>query len=394
MKKITRLARISSFFVKLSIASICSIILQLFSKKYQNIWIIAERGDDARDNGYFFYQFIRKHHPELEIYYVITRNSADFFKVAALGKWVEYNSLKHFMMYKLAKVRISSSLWGGDLPRADYFYKLRKYVSNNKKIIFLQHGITKDYLPQFHFSTGMPNLFICGAKLEYEYIVKNFGYPDGAVQYTGLARFDNLHNLITKNKILIMPTFRMWLQGKEESFVAASEYVNAWNQILNDGRLESVLAEMGIDVIFYPHYIMQSYIDSFHTNSEHIIIAKSADYDVQQLLMESKLLITDFSSVFFDFGYMKKPVIYYQFDRNRYISEHYDYTKGYFDYDTMGFGEVALNHENCVSGICKYIHNNFQVEDNYKTRMISFFPIHDTNNCERIYEAIKNLDKL
>lgn len=41
-------------------------------------------------------------------------------------------------------------------------------------------------------------------------------------------------------------------------------------------------------------------------------------YDVQQLLKESLLLITDYSSVFFDMMYMNKPVIFYQFDENQY----------------------------------------------------------------------------
>lgn len=54
--------------------------------------------------------------------------------------------------------------------------------------------------------------------------------------------------------------------------------------------------------------------------SKEIEIAKFKDYDVQQLLIELRILITDFSSVFFDFAYMKKPVIYYQFDRDKYIN--------------------------------------------------------------------------
>ena len=42
------------------------------------------------------------------------------------------------------------------------------------------------------------------------------------------------------------------------------------------------------------------------------------------------MLITDYSSIFFDFGYLNKPVIYSHFDYNEYRANHF--RKGYFDY--------------------------------------------------------------
>ena len=48
-----------------------------------------------------------------------------------------------------------------------------------------------------------------------------------------------------------------------------------------------------------------------------IIPASWREYDVQDLLMRCSLLITDYSSVFFDAGYMEKPVIYVSNDAFR-----------------------------------------------------------------------------
>lgn len=41
-------------------------ILNVFTsnKKYNDIWLIAERGDEARDNGYAFYKYMKENHPE------------------------------------------------------------------------------------------------------------------------------------------------------------------------------------------------------------------------------------------------------------------------------------------------------------------------------------------
>ena len=104
-------------------------------------------------------------------------------------------------------------------------------------------------------------------------------------------------------------------------------------------------------------------------------------------------MVTDFSSVFFDFAYMGKPVIYYQFDRERYIREHYDFTKGYFSYDAMGFGPVCFDAENLIKQIEASIQSGFAQEQAYADRTEQFFPLRDTQNCDRIYNAIQKMLK-
>ncbi len=387
-----RIIRISLFFLRISLAYILSLVIKLFNKNVRNIWIIAERGDDGRDNGFFFYKYMRKVHPEQRIIYVIKDSSADADKVKDLGEHVETNSFKHFIYYALARVRISSSMWGGDLPDTDYFKKLRNIFPMKKPFVFLKHGIIKDYLPQHCADTGgNPDIYICGAKPEYDYVKRNFGHPENVVRYTGLARFDNLHGKGTKSQILIMPTFRKWLQGMSKEEVAASEYVDTWNKLLNDARIADILDKQNLELIFYPHYVMQKHIDDFSTQCDRIKIARFADYDVQTLLIESKLLVTDYSSVFFDFAYMDKPIIYYHFDRDAYIKGHYDFTKGYFSYDDNGFGDVVFNHEELVNSILKLINNQFEMEEKYVMRLQEFFPLKDKHNCERIYNEIINV---
>ena len=64
------------------------------------------------------------------------------------------------------------------------------------------------------------------------------------------------------------------------------------------------------------------------------------DTSYQDLLNNSSVLLTDYSSVFFDFAYLKKPVIYYHPE-----NDSYHYEGSYFDYETMGFGDVAIDKE-------------------------------------------------
>ena len=108
------------------------------------------------------------------------------------------------------------------------------------------------------------------------------------------------------------------------------------------------------------------------------------------MISECSLLITDYSSVFFDFAYMKKPIIYYQFDREKFFTSHY--AKGYFSYDNDGFGDCSMNSTEVVSKIIELVSNNCVVPDKYANRVEDFFLHCDDKNCQRTFDAIINLE--
>ena len=58
------------------------------SLKGKKVWLVSERGYDARDNGYHMFKYLRKEHPEINAWYLITRDSHDLDKVAELGNIV------------------------------------------------------------------------------------------------------------------------------------------------------------------------------------------------------------------------------------------------------------------------------------------------------------------
>ena len=100
------------------------------------------------------------------------------------------------------------------------------------------------------------------------------------------------------------------------------------------------------------------------------------------------MIITDYSSIAFDFAYLKKPVIYYHYAKDY----HFDLEESYFDYKTMGFGEVVDNHEELIDLIMEYVENECEMKDQYTKRVDDFFEFNDKNNCKRVYDAIKKMD--
>lgn len=388
------------------IAEICMLHLAycilLFCKKYlykRNIWLIAEKKTEARDNGYHFFKYIREKHPEINAYYVIKKDSADLHKIKKYGNIVWHNSMKHYIYYLAALVSANSQQFGAAPSEAALMHSFSYLRRKGQKVIFLQHGIIKDEMSHnLDYSKAGFDIFSCSASKECEFIRKTYGYPEENAQLLGLCRYDNLHDVEkqSKKQILIMPTFRTWLTTKDTSIPATkdeeenfkvSDYYIEYSNLLTSERLKTLCEKYGYKIVFYPHYAFQPYINCFKScESKNVVIADRKNFDVQQLLIESKILITDFSSVFFDFAYMEKPEIFFQFDEEKFRGSHYK--KGYFDYRDNGFGPVVTDAESVIDEIELLLKRDGRITDFYIQRINEFFDLRDKNNCERTYNAV------
>ena len=87
---------------------------------------------------------------------------------------------------------------------------------------------------------------------------------------------------------------------------------------------------------------------------------------------------------------MEKPVIYYQFDYEKFRKYHME--RGYFSYKRDGFGKIIDNEKELIEEIKNKI-NVYELEDKYKERVNLFFDLKDSNNNKRTYEAIKELER-
>lgn len=98
-------------------------------------------------------------------------------------------------------------------------------------------------------------------------------------------------------------------------------------------------------------------------------------------------MITDYSSVYFDFAYMRKPVIFYQFDEREFREK--QYAEGYFDYHNTVLGKWADTLQDALNALEENLRNGCPMLEESTIR--EFFPLWDTENCKRTFEAIKNL---
>lgn len=381
------------------------VVLHLFRRELlrQDIWLIREKRTEARDNGYHLFKYLRTEHPEISAFYVITDDSPDMYKIKEYGNIISLNSFQHDLYYLSAKYSIGSQARGAVPSPEDILYRFRKLCRKDQSVIFLQHGVIMSNLSDRLDYHKVPcDLFCCAARRERDYVQQSLHYPDGIVQELGLCRFDNLHKCKSeaKKQILVMPTFRSWLgtsnSGQEASETElekfkSSDYYQQYISLLRNQRLLEALKNNGYQLVFYPHYAMQPYIRSFQfLSSEQVIIADRKHFDVQQLMIESALMVTDYSSVLFDFAYMEKPEVFFQFDEEQFRSRHYQ--EGYFDYRRDGFGPVMTKADDIVDYVIKEMNNHCIIEPIYHNRINAFFTLRDDKNCQRTYEAILKIN--
>ncbi len=365
-------------------------------KKRPNLWLICEDRNEARDNGFWLYKHIRTNHPEQDCVYAINKESPDYQRVKNFGEIIQFGSYRHWVYYLAAQKNISSQKDGK--PNAAVCYVLEVSGLLKNKRAFLQHGVIINDLPWLYYKATKMSLFVCGAKQEYEFIRDTFGYPQGSVQYLGLTRFDGLHDFtVNKKQILVMPTWREWIATPTSkskkldnmSAFTSTEYFQSWNALLNSEKIRELLEKYDMELLFYPHRNMQQYLGEFSTASDRITIADWKHYDVQELLKNSAFLITDYSSISMDFAYMRKPMLYYQFDEEKFRRG--QYPEGYFSYKTDGFGPFCATLDDVCRNLEHFMANGLAGEPMYRQREEDFFPLYDTNNCERNYLAIKNM---
>lgn len=378
--------------LKYEAATLCAAVLKPFCKSYQHVWLVSERGREARDNGYHIFAYLTQHHPERNCWYVADPTLPDYKRVQALGQVVPYRSWKHYLLCAASEMKISTHILGYT-PDIEKYYMLDKLHVVHGPRAFLQHGVMVDDMKWYHYPNVRTDLFVCTLQKERDFVESTFHYPAGVVKRLGLCRYDALlkaHSV--KRQLLLMPTWRTYaVENKTQDEFAQTEYYKHWQALISSPEFEQLLEKYDYQAVFYPHFEVQRFLNAFHTTNPRVTIAALGQYDVQTLLMESAVMVSDFSSVQFDFAYMKKPMLYYQFDEAQYWGTHHDV--GYFNYRADGFGPVVTDQSSLLSEIDHALMLDGAMAPEYAQRVDNIFDQVDEQNCARNYQAIVELLK-
>lgn len=362
-------------------------VLEKKLSKEDNVWLIGEKSNKAQDNGYFFFKYLRKNHPEINAYYVIDEISLDRRNFETMDHVVAFNSAEHFRVAYSAKVICGTHDYKILLPTINRdFLKLIK-----AKIVFLQHGVlgTKNLVDinGRMFDTFYADVFVTSSTREKNIVVNDLKYPADSVLVSGLPRFDRLFLKGTKVKkqILIIPTWRDWLRD-DETF-KKSNYLSIYNSLINHSYFHE-LANEGYKILFCLHPNAQQFLHYFDI-PDYVIPISQGEAMVQDLIKESCLMLTDYSSVGIDFSFLDKPVIYYEFDQVRFLGKKGSHLN--LEHDLPG--DVVYSEDQVIESLRRAHQRDFKISEINKEKSGKFLLKKDLNNSERVFEGIQSIGK-
>lgn len=374
-----------------------SIFLYRIGKSYWNkkhICLVSEKfASMAQDNGYYFFKHCMDENEEAylnkKIYYIIAKDSPDHYKVDPYKKNViNFMSIRHMIYTQAADLIVSS-----DSRYHTYAMQCRHSIFNRylrrKKFVFLQHGVIALKKVDNFYGKGMRggcDLFVVSTNAEKQTIIDYFGYEPDEVINTGLPRWDVLkdHSQGTR-EIMIMPTWRNWLDSVPDKDFEESEYFKHYMGLLNSSRFSQILEKYDLQVNFYLHAKFQEYSENFNAVNKRIHLISFGEVAVNEMLMRCRMLITDYSSVSWDILYQDKPVLFYQFDLDKYNEAH----GSYLDMHTELFGDRAETESQLLDRLEECIQNDFKMKPEYEAKRNEYLQFKDNQHSRHICEEIK-----
>lgn len=397
--------KIVNFFLKAFVFILLRLLLIVSSviPKNKNIWLFGSFGGSFNDNAKYLFLHICENHPEIKAIWISNnkntvkflqdKNFNSYYKWSMKGLFYSFIGKVYFYNAYISDINtwthgnaIKVNLWHGTPMKKIEFDISRGTIShifNNsiKSKFFYPNQYTKaDYI--LSTSKKVSEIFSSAFRLDMNQCL-DFGYPrndiltyqknkviDFIKKYEPASSFKLVNTLEKYEKIYVyMPTWR----DDGSDFIKESK--------IDFEVLNKVLAEKNYCLILKLHNNTKLPID---LNDFENIILFDNKADIYPILPFTDSLITDYSSIYFDYKLMNKEVVFFCFDKDEYIKDR----EMYFDYDEIIKSELIANDFENLTELIDKDHHNILNENNFLNKMIDKSKTIDAN--AEIVKFLKN----
>ncbi|UUT35742.1 CDP-glycerol glycerophosphotransferase family protein [Microbacterium elymi] len=267
----------------------------------------------AGDSAEYLYRHLRRHEPAINAWFVVAEDSADWNRLKREGfRLIAYGSGEHRAVLAEALVVLSTHL---DVEVSDPVPE-RHYPGRSRpwRYVYLEHGVLQHDL-SIWFNRKRIDLITTASVDEQNSIIEDgssYVLTGMQAKLTGFPRHDEVARLVAaadpaeRNIILLAPTWRHRLLGPKavgggrtlrEPF-ERSEFGQNWLALVNDPRLAALAQAAGARIAFLPHPNFRSQIDA-DLVAPHVDLI-TVVHDVHELLTRCRVVVTDYSSIFFE----------------------------------------------------------------------------------------------
>lgn len=361
-----------------------------FIKKRTSIWLIG--GHNAKlytDNAKVFYEYILEYHPHINIYWITDKDAPAFKQIK--GRKLIKGSIKSYQYFYQAKIVLFSDTLNSDIAPLSFILPVVKHFYMRTFKVYLSHGtIAFKRMPQHTGKIGeikkaifnSYNLAIASTELSKTAMI-GYNIKPSSIVLAGSARHDALEPLYSSQRsILIAPTWRGWLTDLDS--LKKSAFFRHYSILISNKKLHLYLRQNDIIIHFYLHHMFHKYWKTFQTFENDVIKILPPHAKVNVEIMSAELMITDYSSMCSDFYYLRKPVLFFQFDREEFI-KHID---SEIDLRNDTFGEVFIDSNPLIEHLIETVKQGNIISKKQKEGEKYFIHFTDKQNCTRIYDTI------
>ncbi len=388
--------------------------------KKKNLWVFSGFfRKNYMDNTKYLYEYIVKNHPEIKAVWLTgskeIKNKLQKENLPVL----KMNSIKGILTMIRAQIAFSDHFKMSD-------YKNIYGYNAGTKFVNLWHGVgPKGMVPQ---NDNIPNTTIPGVKLSSDIIIqKNDKFLTKflkILKYPFIAPFrelfENYYGILCPGEPFVKYFANPWNTRKTAQIMSgyprnsASYLKNTtnreykiiyaptyrWNQkdekvmikdfLKNVPEINNFLKEHDCKFVLrlHPHTWRNYNNDILKTIKNYKLFSIDTEKDIYKSLQDYSIMITDYSSIGYDFLIGLKPVIYLAFDYETYGNTDCPFS---MDYKKVCAGEITKNWQETLDLIKKYYKNpNMNIE--LRKRILEeFFPsaYNNENNSYRIVEKLK-----
>ena len=333
-----------------------------------------------------------------------TKIRSEYDLIFLLGLPLNHSLMDYIKWYKIiASARIIFTTHISVKPSEKHIHFQLWHGNAIKKVGVMEHGTQE----KFKFSKSWLDVnFIMSYSETYTTFVNACMVTDpkkyiitGAPRNDLLLMSDGKKNLktifgeqVSNSKIIwFTPTFRDYFGQSQGN----KSFKNPFGfEKFNVKEFDSFLEQQNCKIILKPHPHEEELIIQYFKKYQvkNLLILKSLDLeklgiDFYEVLNSGEILITDYSSLFYDFLLLNKPIFFTPVDIEKYEEDRGFLVESFNNYVP---GPIILDQEKLMKEI---IVNNVDKIDNYKNQrdwMLKFQHRYtDSNSSKRIYDFIK-----
>ncbi|MHD0396629.1 bifunctional glycosyltransferase/CDP-glycerol:glycerophosphate glycerophosphotransferase [Staphylococcus simulans] len=300
-------------------------------KKVSNETIVFETfgGKNYSDSPKYVYEYMQKHYPNYNYIWVL--DQPDKTEIPGQATKVKKGSKAYYEAYSKAHywvVNARTPLYINKKENQTYIQTWHgtplKRLANDMKVVRMPGTTTSAYKRNFRSETQRWDYLVSPNRYATEIFESAFWMDRARILEIGYPRNDVLVN--RQNDTAYLDAIREKLNIPKDKKVIT--YAPTWrdDEFITKGKylfdlnidLDHLYKQLGDDTIILlrMHYLIANALDL--SGYENFAIDVSDYDDVSEIFLISDALITDYSSVMFDYGILKRPQFFFAYDIEKY----------------------------------------------------------------------------